>query len=106
MANDSLRDEMDSLKADVAQLREDILGLTDTLKENVSESAKVGRAKTQERLQEIWGDFEKRFEDVIDGGRATFDRAEQKVSEHPTGSMLTAFGLGYVIAKVLDGGRR
>lgn len=106
MADDSLRDEMDSLKADVAQLREDILGLTGALKDTVSDTAKAGRAKTQERLQEIWEEFEKRFEDVVDSGRATYDRAEQKVSEHPTGSILTAFGLGYVIAKVLDGGRR
>jgi len=106
MADDSLRDEMDALKADVALLREDILSLTDALKGNASESARAGQAKTRERFQDVWEEFEKRFEDVVDGGRSTLDLAEQKVSEHPTGSILTAFGLGYIIAKVLDGARR
>jgi ElaB/YqjD/DUF883 family membrane-anchored ribosome-binding protein len=97
---------MDSHKADLAQLREDILALGDAVRDTASESVTAGKAKTQERLQRIWEDFEGRFEDLLQDGKATFSRAEQKLSEHPTGSVLTAFGLGYLIAKVLDGGRR
>ncbi len=106
MADDAMRDEMDALKADLAQLREDILDLTEAVKDTASNNAQATKARAKERLQTIWDDFEKRFEDLLDEGKATFDRAEQKVGEHPTGSILTAFGLGYIIAKVMDGGRR
>lgn len=107
MADDSIRKEMDALKADIAKLREDIGGLTDAVKGVASE--KVGDAKQQaeERIRGTWEDIEQRFEELLDEGKARFNKAEHKVGEHPVGSVLTAFGIGFIIAKLLDvGGRR
>ena len=39
-------------------------------------------------------------------GRSTFNKAERKMSEHPGGSVLTAFGMGFIIAKLLGIGKR
>ena len=44
---------------------------------------------------------------VSNEGKATFNKAEQQLGEHPVGGVLTAFGIGFIIAKLLDvGGRR
>jgi len=107
MADDSIRKEMDALKADIAQLREDIVGLTGAVKGAASENMAGAKAQTEERMHQAWEDIERRLQDLLSEGKATFNTAEQKVGEHPVGSVLTAFGIGFVIAKLLDvGGRR
>ena len=107
MADDSIRKEMDALKADIAQLREDIVGLTNAVKGAASENIADAKARTEERVHKAWTDIERRLEDLLNEGKATFNTAEQKVGEHPVGSVLTAFGIGFIIAKLLDvGGRR
>lgn len=107
MADDSIRKEMDALKADIAQLREDILGLTSAVKGAASENVAGVKARAEERMHKVWADIEKRLEDLLNDGKATFNKAEHKVGEHPVGSVLTAFGIGFIIAKLLDvGGRR
>ena len=107
MADDSIRKEMDALKADIAQLREDIVGLSSAVKGAASENVAGVKAQAEERMHQAWEDIERRLQDLLSEGKATFNTAEQKVGEHPVGSVLTAFGIGFVIAKLLDvGGRR
>ena len=107
MADDSIRREMDALKADIAKLREDIVGLTSAVKGAASENVAGAKAKAEERVHKAWSEIEQRLEDLLTEGKATFNKAEQQVGEHPVGSVLTAFGIGFIIAKLLDsGGRR
>ena len=107
MADDSIRKEMDALKADIAQLREDIVGLSSAVKGAASENVAGAKVQAEERMHQAWEDIERRLQDLLSEGKATFNTAEQKVGEHPVGSVLTAFGIGFVIAKLLDvGGRR
>ena len=107
MAEDSIRKEMDALKADIARLREDIVGLTDAVKGAASENIADAKTRAEERVHKAWTDIEQRLEDLLSEGKATFNKAEQQVGEHPVGSVLTAFGIGFIIAKLLDvGGRR
>ena len=107
MADDSIRKEMDALKADIAQLREDIAGLTNAVRGVASEKVADAKAQAEERIHGTWEDIEQRFEDFLNQGKATYNKAEHKVGEHPVGSVLTAFGLGFIIAKLFDmGGRR
>ena len=107
MADDSIRKEMDALKADIAKLREDISNLTSAVKDTASENVAGAKARAEERVHQAWADIEGRLEDLLNEGKATFNKAEQQVGEHPVGSVLTAFGIGFIIAKLLDvGGRR
>lgn len=107
MADDSIRKEMDALKADMAQLREDIVGLTNAVKDTAADNIAGAKAKAGERVHKAWEDIEDRLEKLLNEGKATFNKAEQQVGEHPVGSVLTAFGIGFIIAKLLDmGGRR
>lgn len=106
MADDSIRKEMDALKADIVQLREDIVGLTRAVKGAASENAAGVKAKTEERMHKAWENIEQRFEELLSDGKAALHKAEQKVEDHPVGSVLTAFGIGFIIAKLLDVGSR
>jgi ElaB/YqjD/DUF883 family membrane-anchored ribosome-binding protein len=107
MADDPIRKEMDALKADVAQLRQDIRGLTEAIRDVASDKAQQTRTDTEERLRGAWEDLERKLDEVIDQGRATLGDVQQQIGQHPAGSLLTAFGVGFVVAKLLDmGGKR
>jgi ElaB/YqjD/DUF883 family membrane-anchored ribosome-binding protein len=107
MADDSIRKEMDALKADIAKLREDIVGLTGAVKGAAGENVAGAKARAEESMHKAWAEIEQRLETMLNEGKATFNKAEQQVGEHPVGSVLTAFGIGFIIAKLLDvGGRR
>lgn len=107
MAEDPIRRELDALKADIAQLRLDIKGLTEAIHEVASDKVKEARNDTEERLHESWEDLEQKLDEIIRQGRSTVDQMERQVGQHPAGSLLTAFGIGFLIAKILElGGRR
>lgn len=102
MADDPIRKELDALKADIAQLRQDIAGLTGAVRDAASDKAKKARSDTQEALRDTWEDLEAKLNEVLDRGKATVGNFENQVGQHPTGSLLTAFGIGFIIAKMWD----
>lgn len=106
MAEDPIRKELDALKADIAQLRTDIVGLTSAFKDVASEKVSSTKADAQKRVQGAWEDIERKLDDVLEQGRASVGDIEDKITQHPAGSMLTAFGLGFIIAKLMDMGGR
>jgi len=107
MAEDPIRKEMDALKADIAQLRVDIAGLTSAVHDVASDKVKKARGDAQDRMRDTWEDLEEKLEEVIQNGKATVGNIEGQISQHPTGSLLTAFGIGFLVAKMLEmGGRR
>jgi len=106
MAEDPIRKELDALKADIAQLRSDIGGLTAAIKDVTSEKVSNTKADAQQRAQNAWEDVERKLNEALYEGRATVGEIEDKITAHPGGSMLTAFGLGFIIAKLMDMGGR
>jgi len=107
MADDPIRKELDALKTDIAQLRVDIAGLTTAVRDEATDKAQKTKADTQERLRGVWEDLESKLDEVLEQGRSTVGDMEARVGQHPTGSLLTAFGVGFIVAKLLDiGGRR
>jgi ElaB/YqjD/DUF883 family membrane-anchored ribosome-binding protein len=106
MADESVRRELDALKADIAQLREDIAGLTTAVRETASTKAQKTRDDAQEKLRSAWEDVEHKLNETIEQGRSTLGDVETRVGQHPAGSLLTAFGVGFIVAKLLDIGGR
>ena len=104
MAEDPIRKELDALKADITQLRHDIAGLTGAIREVSSEKVADAKAQAQQRARGTWENVERKLDDLLEKGRETVDNAEHQIGEHPVGSILTAFGLGFIIAKLLDMG--
>jgi ElaB/YqjD/DUF883 family membrane-anchored ribosome-binding protein len=106
MAEDPIRKELDALKADIAQLRTDIVDLTTVIKDVASEKVSSTKADAQKRAQGAWEEIERKLNETLDQGRSTVGDIEDKITSHPGGSMLTAFGLGFIIAKLMDMGGR
>lgn len=80
----NLNKEIEALKADLASLRSDISRLTGAARDDISDFAGSAR----DRGQKMEEGFEKR------------------IGEHPWSSLLTAIGVGFVLAKVMDRGGR
>jgi ElaB/YqjD/DUF883 family membrane-anchored ribosome-binding protein len=106
MAEDPIRKELDALKADISQLRTDIVDLTKVMKDVASEKVSNTKEDAQQRAQSAWEDVERKLNEALDQGRATVGDIEDKITAHPGGSILTAFGLGFIIAKLMDLGGR
>lgn len=93
--------ELDAVKKDIAKLHEDIRDLSsalltsvkgkaDDLGDKISDKAADGRDSLHDLLLEL--------RDRSEDARETV--AEQ-VKDHPTASLLSAFGVGFLVAKLL-----
>lgn len=101
----NLNQEFETLRADVAKLRSDVGDLLDVLKALGAEKVSDARTTLDEELL-------KRREELraaLNGAKARGERAAQavegEITEHPMSSVMAAFGMGFLIAKLLDAGR-
>ena len=106
MAEDTIRKELDALKNDIAQLREDISNLTRAVGKVAADKAQETRSEAEEKARDTWEEIEDKLNDLLEEGKETVSGMEQQISRHPGGSLLTAFGIGFIIARLLDGGGR
>lgn len=102
----NLQEELETLKADVAKLRGDVGDLLDVLKS-------LGAEKWDDTKASLDDELEKRRREIRDAlagakarGERTAQAVEGEITEHPVSSVMAAFGLGFLIAKLLDAGRR
>lgn len=110
MAEKELQDELKRLRADLNNLQNDVAGLVSTLrdlgvdkveglKSSVEDEIRARREELRRRLNEARSSGRKAVEDAVEG-------IEQGIGQHPLSSLLTAFGLGFIIAKLMDLGNR
>ncbi|MGH7485462.1 MAG: hypothetical protein ACREMY_07630 [bacterium] len=76
--------DINRLKAEFRQLREDHAALTGTLKTLIADKAKQGLSKAKE----------------------TVDLTGEKIGEHPFISMLIALGAGFLVGFLIERNRR
>ena len=106
MTEDPIRKELDALKTDIAQLHDDIAKLTEAVKQAGTDKAQDTCSQAEAAARDAWQEMESKLNEVIEEGKNTMDRAEQQISQHPGGSLMTAFGLGFIIAKLFGRGER
>ena len=101
--------ELEAVKADLAQLRGDVSDLLQAVRQQgedrVRESAGQARDDVQAAFEEGMDTFNRGYRRVRDQGERQAEQAEEVVGNHPLTSVVAAFGIGFVIAKLLDGGR-
>jgi len=101
-------EEVEVLKDDIARLREDIASLasavlgaaSDTLGDTLGEAKAKVSGKSQQAREEFTG----RMNDGLERGKQFVDEVDAQVTRHPVGSVLVAFGVGLLIAKLLGSG--
>lgn len=93
MAIDITRD-VDRLRTEMSEIRKDLKTVSRAIKD-------LGSEKGQEALE--------RFEHLGNKARRramdTEERIEREISERPLVSVIAAFGIGFLLAKLLDWGR-
>ncbi|MEJ2760646.1 MAG: hypothetical protein P8126_03675 [Gammaproteobacteria bacterium] len=104
MAANNVQEELQILKDDVAKLRADITDLVGLLKDLGLQKVDETRGNVEEELKEQRARFQEALNRARERGMGSVEDLEQQMTEHPVGSLLTAFGIGYIIAK-LSGGR-
>lgn len=94
---------------DIETLRKDVEELSDAVKTLTSDLKNTARANGESFVNRAGDKFHAYSEDaqamakrVADRSRETADTAAGVVRERPLQSMLVAFGVGLVVAKLLD----
>lgn len=101
--------ELEAVKADLAQLRGDVSDLLQAVREQgqerVRDRATQARDDVQSAFEEGMDTLNRGYRRVRDQGERRAEEAEELVGNHPLTSVVAAFGIGFVIAKLLEGGR-
>jgi hypothetical protein len=99
--------ELDALKADIARLREEIAGLVAGVKksngihpeQSHAAAHQEGPAPGEDGLG-AWADLLHKFDSSRIQGEKVVRDLSAEVKQHPLVSIMAAFGLGYMIAKL------
>ena len=112
MAQSSNKDtnaELGAVKADLAQLRGDVGDLLKAFRaqgqERARDRASQARDEVQMAFEEGMDTLNRGYRQAREQGKQRVEDAEHLVGNHPLTSVVAAFGIGFVIAKLLDGGR-
>jgi len=97
-------EEVDALKEDITRLREDIAKLAAVVLGEGSDTVEDIRAKINGKSQQARDEFAGKMNAGIDRGKQFLDDIDAQVTRHPVGSVLIAFGVGLLIAKILGSG--
>jgi hypothetical protein len=104
--------ELEALKADIARLREEISGLvtgatnaagTQTAGNPPEERQDASEGKGTvdgEQDHDMWTDLLHTFETSKAQGEKVVKNLAAEVEQHPLTSIMAAFGLGYIVAKL------
>lgn len=95
MANEDISNELKKLKSDIADLRSDVASLVRTLKDAGLEQGQQAYDQAYERARQAGESVRARAEDA-------YDAFGKEVESRPLTSVLTAFGVGFVVGMLLD----
>ena len=98
--------EVEVLKEDIAKLREDIANLASAVLGAAGETLDDARAKANDKSQEAREAFKGKMNEGVDRGKQFLGDIDEQVARNPIGSVLVAFGVGILVAKILGSGSR
>lgn len=100
MADEEFQAELDNLRGEISNLRANFRGLEDALKETGYAGAASLKGSASE-FAEYAEEEAKRLLTILRAqSKKSIKTAEQGVSNHPYISLLAAFGVGFLIAKL------
>ncbi|NWG45905.1 MAG: DUF883 family protein [Alphaproteobacteria bacterium] len=101
MATNGMNDQMQAIKADMAALRDDLA----VLMKDMSSLRQAAGAQVHARVEETRADMAGSLESATHSvGRAAAEQvqtARRSVREHPLTSVAAAFGIGFLLARLV-----
>jgi ElaB/YqjD/DUF883 family membrane-anchored ribosome-binding protein len=104
-ANDDLHQELKQLKNDFSQLRGDVGDLLQVLRDAGLERMANTKTDVNDELRTRREQVRSALNKARAQGEEVYEDFEEGVATHPLSSLAMAFGLGFIIAKLVDGGR-
>ena len=106
MPERDLNNEIKQIRDDFASLQHDVAGITGLLR-NLGEDRLEGvKASAAQRLRAGAEELRQHADTAEARGREAVDELGSAISGHPLGSMAMAFGIGFIVSKLLDLGSR
>lgn len=111
MAENELQDELKRLRSDLSNLQKDVADLVGMLRDLGVNKVEGMRSSIEDEIRSRREELRRRLNEARTGSRRAVEDAveglEQGIGQHPLSSLIIAFGLGFIIAKLMDlGGRR
>ena len=97
---------MEQLRADLATLRSDVADLAKALKTAGANKADSVKDSVEEELRRYRDVLREKMDDAKSKGYEAKDKMDEQIATHPYTSLLTAFGVGYILAKLMHIGER
>ena len=97
-------EEIDALKEDINRLREDIANLASAVLGAAGDTLDDAKDKVSGKTREARDEFMGKMNESLDHGKQFMDDLDTRVTRNPVGSVLIAFGVGLLIAKILGSG--
>ena len=101
--------ELAALKEDLAHLKRDMASLVEAMRDTGKERAASAKATASEAIHERIDSLDREFRNAYgkarDKGEAAYHEVEEGISKHPISTVVAAFGIGFVLAKLFEGGR-
>lgn len=91
--DDTLKQEVEALRADLKKIKADLLGLTKTLSKVTASEAAEGLQGIKQKSDQM----EAKLRQAAGEAKTTL---EEQVREKPLGTLLLAFGIGLLFGKV------
>lgn len=102
MAERDLQKEFDALKRDLNRVQTDLKKLTETGGEMASEALQSARAKLEEETQRLIERLQITATEAKVKGQQALHEVEHQVEEHPMASLLTSFGVGFLVGWLIS----
>ncbi|MDT8321986.1 MAG: hypothetical protein RQ826_15820 [Xanthomonadales bacterium] len=110
MAENDVQRELKQLRADLSTLQSDMSALMGSLKERGSEKAAGMKSSVEDEIRHQREELRRLLNEARSSGRRVVGEAvegiEGGVEQHPVSSLVTAFGLGFIVAKLMGLGDR
>ena len=105
MAEEGLQKELEKLKTDIAKLKTDLSAVGEGVKKMGTEAVGATQAKVKSAAQDALDEFQNKLNEMKSQGQKAVHDLEQEIKEKPLTSLAVAFGIGFLLSKLLDRGR-
>jgi len=105
MAEEGLQKELEQLKTDINKLRADLSTIGEGVRKMGTEAVGATQAKVKSVAQDALDEFQNKLNEAKSQGQKVVHDLEREIKEKPLTSLAVAFGVGFLLSKLLDRGR-
>lgn len=102
MADNAPKKEIEELREELSQLREDMGSLLSAVKNLGQSTAKATKTKAEQELDEMMEKLNRAYISARKTGEQTAESAQDEIEKHPLASLAIAFLVGLVAGKLFS----